>query len=89
MMQSKSVQKRSPYAGKFQKGLPYTSINYIIFAAGIGLIILGYIFLGIGPWNSVWSLTIAPILLGLGYIIALPVAILYQEKKSNNSSSKK
>ncbi len=42
----------------------------------LGTIVVGYIFLSIGPWDSVWSLTIAAILLGAGYFVLLPYAIL-------------
>ena len=40
------------------------------------VIVIGYIFLSIGPWDSFWSLTLAPILLGLGYFVIIPYAIM-------------
>jgi len=67
--------------------LPFTKSNYQIFAVGILIIILGYIALAQGPAESFWSLTLAPILLVIGYCVVIPFAILYQKK--NNSSAAK
>ncbi len=49
--------------------LPFTSKNYILFTAGIVLILLGYFFL------SRNSITLAPILLVAGYCVLIPLAI--------------
>ena len=68
--------------------LPYSSTNYLIFGAGLLAIILGYIFLSIGPWDSFWSLTLAPIFLCIGYLVAIPVALLYQEKSIKQQNLK-
>ena len=79
---------KKKYRGKGQgtgEALPFGSENYIIFSVGIFLIILGYLSLSKGPWNSFWSLTLAPILLVIGYCIVIPVAILYRKKKKENS----
>ena len=79
---------KKKYRGKYQgagEALPFSSENYIIFGIGIFLIILGYLALSKGPWNSFWSLTLAPILLVIGYCIVIPVAILYRKKKKENS----
>lgn len=71
--------KRKPV--KESTGLPFNSKNYIIFGIGIFIIIIGYIALSRGPWDSFWSLTLAPILLVLGYCVIIPLAILYRKKK--------
>ncbi len=78
----KDVQKRSRKAALKVEGLPFTSFNYQVFAAGILVIILGYFALAQPPANSFMSLTLAPILLVLGYCVIIPVAILYQKKKA-------
>lgn len=62
--------------------LPFTKHNYLLFMAGILTLIAGYIALSIGPWDSFWSLTLAPILLVLGYCVIIPVSILYRKKAS-------
>jgi uncharacterized membrane protein HdeD (DUF308 family) len=60
--------------------LPFTTGNYILFIIGLLFIVIGYIALSKGPWDSVWSLTVAPIFLVLAYCILIPVAILYHKK---------
>jgi hypothetical protein len=50
--------------------------NLILYYVGIGVIVLGYIFLSIGGANSVTSLTLGPVVLVIGYLIAMPVALL-------------
>ena len=80
------VKKR--YRGKGKEAgepLPFSRENYIIFGIGIFLIIVGYIALSQGPWDSFWSLTLAPILLVIGYCIAIPLAILYRKKKQQTN----
>ncbi|MFQ5627495.1 MAG: hypothetical protein ACE5I1_01945 [bacterium] len=65
-----------------EKSLPFTRQNYIIFAVGILLVIAGYIALAQGPYNSFSSLSIAPVLLVIGYCVVIPFAILYRGDKS-------
>ena len=55
---------------------PFGPRNRRWFGGAIMTIVIGYIFLSIGPYNSFWSLTLAPILLGLGYFVLIPIAIL-------------
>ena len=81
-------QMKKKYRGKYQgagEALPFSSENYFIFGVGIFLIILGYLALSKGPWNGFWSLTLAPILLVIGYCVAIPLAILYRKKKKENN----
>lgn len=55
--------------------LPFGKRNYAWFGIALLTIIVGYIFLGSG------SITIAPILLVLGYCVLIPVAILLSPEK--------
>jgi len=57
---------------KSNNKLYWKKTNSIIFASGILAIILGYIFL------ARESLTLAPILLVLGYAILIPVSLVYK-----------
>jgi len=87
---SKKGKKR--YRGKATKermALPFSSENYLLFGIGLLLIVVGYVALSRGPWNSFWSLTLAPILLVLGYCVVIPVSILYrkQNKKRETETS--
>lgn len=54
---------------------PFGPKNYIIFGAGLLVIILGYISLASG------SITLAPILLILGYCVLIPVSIIIDGRK--------
>ena len=60
--------------------LPFTRINYFLFIAGLIVIILGYVLMGTGELNSVQSLSVSPIVLLIGYLVIIPVAILYRKK---------
>ena len=50
--------------------------NIKLYYSAVGVIVLGYVFLAIGGANSITSLTIGPIVLVIGYLIAMPVALL-------------
>ena len=64
---------------------PLSAENYKLFGIGILIIILGYISLSKGPADSFWSLTLAPILLVIGYCVIIPIAIIYKKRKSEIS----
>ena len=78
---ARQVKRHRGQTGK-TKALPFVKVNYILFGIGIALIIFGYIALSKGPWDSFWSLTLAPILLVLGYCVVIPVAILYKKRST-------
>ena len=59
---------------------PFGPENRKWFMIAIAVIVMGYIFLSIGPWDSFWSLTLAPIFLGAGYFVLMPVAILVKNE---------
>ena len=62
------------------KGLwPFKKINYLIFGIGLLLIMVGYILMGYGTVNSIISVKVAPFLLFIGYIVLIPIAILYKK----------
>tara|TARA_B100000579_G_scaffold386546_1_gene358331 strand:+ start:500 stop:739 length:240 start_codon:yes stop_codon:yes gene_type:complete len=62
------------------KGWAFGKKNYLIFSIGLALVILGYIFMANGEVNSFQSLTLAPIMLFLGYIVVIPVSLVYRDK---------
>ncbi len=66
------------YKAKEKSILPFTSKNYILFAVGLFVIVLGYITLGYG------SITLAPILLVLGYCVIIPIAIIINGRKEKS-----
>jgi len=77
-MATKKLKKQGPRWGL---EFPWRKANYVLLLLGIVVIILGFIFLSIGPVNSFWSLNLAPVLLAVGYCVILPVAILYRKRE--------
>lgn len=75
-----SKPKSSGVKGKEKYSLPFGKKNLIWFGIAILVITAGYILLGYG------SITLAPILLVLGYCVLIPVAILINgEKKAKET----
>ncbi len=63
------------------RALPFSKVNYLLFAIGIVIIVAGYIALSQGPAASFSSLSVAPVLLVIGYCVVIPISILYRERK--------
>lgn len=90
-MASPKAQARPGPKGRKKKGaaptfrLPFTRINYLGIGIGLVIIVLGYICLSRPPVDGFVSLTLAPILLVLGYCVVIPVSILLREPKSKTS----
>ena len=58
---------------------PFKKINYLIFGIGVVLIMIGYLLMGYGAVDSILSVKVAPFFLFVGYIIFIPIAILYNK----------
>ena len=58
---------------------PYKRKNYLLFGVGVFVIIVGYLIMYFGDVNSFQSLIISPLLLLLGYLVIIPVALLYKK----------
>ena len=76
--------KRSSARGKRKaakgKTLPFGKRNYLLLFLGLLVIVLGYITLSRPPASNFWSLTVAPILLVIGYCVIIPIAIMLRSK---------
>ena len=59
---------------------PFGKRNYLVFALALVVIIIGYVTLGQG------SITLAPILLVLGYCVLIPVALIIRGRPKTDSS---
>ena len=59
---------------------PFTRKNWAIFLIGLATIALGYFFLSRPPADGFMSLTLAPLLLVLGYCVIIPAAILVRDR---------
>lgn len=85
-MAKRRAKKAAPQkkAGKWK--FPFTKQNYIIFAVGLGVILIGYGLMATGitdepavpdgKWNNPFAVIIAPILLVIGYLVIIPYGIL-------------
>jgi hypothetical protein len=82
---SKQLQKEKPVAKKRMKStgiLVLEPINYKILGVGIVIILLGYLALSATPWDNPLAITVAPILLVLGYCVVIPIGIIYRKKQN-------
>ena len=73
-------QKKQPENIQLIDSWTFEKTNYTLFVIGVLLIIIGYFVMANGTVNSFQSLTLAPILLFLGYIIFIPAALIYRSK---------
>ncbi|KXK52266.1 MAG: DUF3098 domain-containing protein [Chlorobi bacterium] len=78
-------------------GFSFGRTNLILLLAGVAVIVVGYLLMGTaitdgdpamndGIWNNANAVTIAPILLTIGYGIIIPFAILYRGKKQEEAT---
>jgi hypothetical protein len=83
-MESKPVVKHRGH--KHEPMLPFKWINIIMFIISLLVIAAGYVALGQKPYDSWVSLNIAPVLLVLGYVVLIPLSLLYnpKDKTKNN-----
>ncbi len=65
---------------EFFQSLGLTKTNLYIFLAAIVTIIVGYIFMAVGGVYDAISLYVSPIILTIGYVVVLPMSILYKKK---------
>ena len=64
----------------------FSNTNYVLFFAGIAIIIVGFFLMSFGEVNSFQSLTLAPILLFIGYIVLIPAALIFKSKQKKLGS---
>jgi hypothetical protein len=73
------MQKREPQHIALKKNL----LGYYI---AIGIIIFGYILLAIGGADSFTSKTLGPIVIVFGFLLAVPIALLYRSAKPDEKT---
>ena len=76
--------KNSKDSGTLFESWTLSRTNYVLFVSGLVLIIFGYVIMSTGEVNSFQSLTLAPIMLFLGYIIVIPASLVYRDKSKKN-----
>lgn len=74
--------KKSTTANEDQVKWPFGKRNYLVFALALVVIIIGYITLGQG------SITLAPILLVVGYCVLIPIALIIRGRPDADGSDK-
>lgn len=86
---AKMPQQRSPLQKKVVKKRGGTlalafpePMNMIIIGLGVLVIVIGYIVMAMGDATSSLSVTIAPVILVIGYCVIIPVGILFRKKTS-------
>lgn len=63
-----------------------TNKNYMIIGLGILVIIIGYFFMSENSVDGFLPTVVAPILLGIGYLVIVPFGILYTDKSNSVES---
>ncbi len=81
--------RRTRQRPKPRPKLPYSKRNMWLFGLGLITIVLGYIFLSLPPVDGFMSLTLAPLLLVLGYCVLIPIALLSYKKEDEPSTDVK
>ncbi len=63
----------------FKDRLGFTTVNYILLAIGIILLIAGYSIMN-NPSIEFGDSTISPILLTISYVVVIPLGFFYKKK---------
>lgn len=62
--------------------------NMVIFFIGVLFLIIGFVFMAQGPWDNPLSLTVAPIVLLIAYVVIFPLALFWGFKAPRSSEDK-
>ena len=57
--------------------------NLLLIAIGVLLLVVGFLCLAQGPADNPMSLTVAPLILVLAYLVVIPIGILWGGKKQD------
>ncbi|MCD6308395.1 MAG: hypothetical protein J7M24_05295 [Candidatus Latescibacteria bacterium] len=72
----KAQQKKTTVSKDAKTCTAGLSKNVKYYYIAVAVVVLGYIILSIGGANSFTSLTLGPIILVAGYLVAIPIALL-------------
>lgn len=67
--------------------VPYSRINYALFGIAALTLLIGYWALAQPPVDGFLTLTVAPVLLVIGYCVLMPFAIIASTKKKGNEQN--
>jgi uncharacterized membrane protein HdeD (DUF308 family) len=68
-----------------REALPYSRSNYLLFGIAILTLVMGYWALAQPPVDGALTMTVAPILLVIGYCVLIPLAIMLKSRKKEQS----
>ncbi len=79
------VQKKRKIGRRIEQAIPEAELpqrmNYVILVAGILTVLVGFFVMSAGDAVSSLSVTIAPLILFIGYCVIIPIGIIYKQKK--------
>ncbi len=75
--------KRSQRKTRGAAAVPYSRVNYLLFGVAILTLLIGYWALAQPPVDGMLTMTVAPILLVIGYCVLIPLAIMFSASKKN------
>lgn len=84
---AKVVKKQRDRVGSKSETLPLDKTNFRIIGLGILVIVLGYLAMSEGSVEGFLPITVAPILLVIGYCIVIPFGILYRKGMLSRTTS--
>ena len=84
---AKAIKKSRERMGAKTEALPLDKSNFMIIGLGIVVIALGYLAMSEGSVEGFLPITVAPILLVIGYCVVIPVGILYRKGMLSRSTS--
>lgn len=62
---------------------PWTKRQYVVIGIGLAVIIAGFLLLSTGistSWDNPLAVSVAPVVLVIGYCVVIPVALLVRKK---------
>ena len=75
---------------------PLTKRNYLLFAAGMCVIVLGFLLMATGitsdpakyqtTWNNTLAVSVAPVVLVIGYCVIIPFALMAGGKSEEETA---
>ncbi|MBL7994021.1 hypothetical protein JNM05_01500 [bacterium] len=83
LKKSNSLKTQAKKLQNKKSALPFSAENYYLFFAGLATIIVGYICMASGPAYGFLSLTLSPIILCFGYLVLIPLALVYRKKQED------
>jgi len=82
---AKVIKGKQAKRQKMDDIFPFERENYVIMGVGLLFIIAGYFALSGNTVEGFSQLTLAPLLLVLGYCVIVPIGIMYRKKEASSS----